>query len=50
MKSTYEVVHTLMNQSGFAWSPDTGAGVTADSPAEVKSVWDAYTAVRISFY
>ena len=37
-----------MGKSGLAWSPDTGAGVNTDLPAEVHSVWHDIVAMCTS--
>jgi hypothetical protein len=47
IKEAYQIVNTLMNLSGFAWSPDSGVGIKG-SPVEVQIVWKDYIAVRIT--
>jgi hypothetical protein len=41
LKETYTIVATLMNQSGFSWDPDLGAGITP----ETQGVWVDYVVV-----
>jgi len=41
LKETYTIVATLMNQSGFSWDPDLGAGITP----ETQGVWVDYVTV-----